>query len=130
MPTSQRPKTHALFLSPDPELREIANAVNYILNRVNNPIWTRVAVTGDYTVTEGNCVVGLDTTTVRTITIAENLPEGKLVEIKDETGGAGSKTVTVTASGSDLIDGVTTQTITTAYGSLRLYSDGANLFTL
>ncbi len=55
---------------------------------------------------------------------------GKTYIIKDETGGAVTTTITIRSDGEKLIDGASTSTITTAYGSRMLYSDGANWFTL
>lgn len=45
--------------------------------------------------------------------------------VKDETGNAGTSTITITPNGTETIDGVNASvTITTAYGLKRLYADG------
>lgn len=50
--------------------------------------------------------------------------DGKVIIINDEIGNAGSLTITVSLS-SGLIDGAGSQDITAAFGTMRLYSDGA-----
>jgi hypothetical protein len=50
--------------------------------------------------------------------------KGKILVIKRVEGG--TNTITVDGNSTETIDGSTTQTITTAYGVLRLQSDGAN----
>lgn len=54
---------------------------------------------------------------------------GRLLIIKDEGGTAGGRSITVTPSTGETIDGGVTRTINTAYGALRLYSNGFNWFT-
>ena len=48
--------------------------------------------------------------------------------IKDEGGSAASNNVIVASSGSDTIDGVTSVTIATNYGSVSVYSDGGTKY--
>lgn len=54
---------------------------------------------------------------------------GKHYIIKDEAGGAATTTITVRSEGEKNIDGASTSTITTNYGSKEFYTDGANWFT-
>lgn len=54
---------------------------------------------------------------------------GKNYIIKDEVGGAGTTTITIRSAGEENIDGASTSTIITNYGTRDLYSDGANWFT-
>lgn len=54
---------------------------------------------------------------------------GKTFIIKDEAGGAATTTITVSSAGEKNIDGASTATITTNYGSKSFYCDGANWFT-
>lgn len=71
-------------------------------------------------------------TAATTVTLpdATQLISGAEVAVKDETGNANTNTVTVHGFGSQTIDGSATKTITTAYGVLRLYTDGVNFFTI
>lgn len=54
---------------------------------------------------------------------------GKVYIVKDEAGGAGSTTITVRSAGEETIDGSSSSTITSNYGSKEYYTDGANWFT-
>lgn len=49
--------------------------------------------------------------------------------IKDETGNASTDNITIGTTSSQLIDGSSTKVINTAYGVIRVYSNGANWFT-
>ena len=53
-----------------------------------------------------------------------------LFYIKDEGGNAGLGNITVSTEGAALIDGIATATIVTDSGSLTLYSNGTDLFTI
>lgn len=55
---------------------------------------------------------------------------GKTYIVKDEAGGAGTTTITIRVEGEKSIDGATTSTITTNYGSRSFYTDGANWFNI
>jgi hypothetical protein len=82
--------------------------------------------------TSGQTLIGVtDTTAPRTITLATaDAVLGKLVYIKDESGGATTNNITVDTQGAETIDGVASVAISVDYGALRLYSDGSNWFTL
>lgn len=54
---------------------------------------------------------------------------GKAFIIKDEVGGAGTTTITIRSEGEKTIDGATSTTIATNYGTKSFYSDGSNWFT-
>jgi hypothetical protein len=49
--------------------------------------------------------------------------------IKDESGGAAAHNITIATTSAQTIDGAATKAISANYGSLRVYSDGANWFT-
>ena len=57
-----------------------------------------------------------------------SLATGQIQIVKDEAGAAGSHTITITPA-SGTIDGAASKTITTNYGSLKVYSNGSNYFT-
>ena len=71
-----------------------------------------------------------NTAVARTLTISSDdiANTDREFIIKDESGGAGTKNITVATEGSETIDGQATIDITVDFGVLRLYSDGANLF--
>jgi len=85
----------------------------------------------DYT-TSGETIIGItDTSVERTITLASaDCVAGRLITIKDESGGAGTHSITIATQGSETIDGASTATINTNYGCIRLYSNGNNWFTI
>lgn len=73
------------------------------------------------------CTASNITLTVPSSMIARS---GRVFIIKDESGTAsGVSAITVNCQGGQLIDGAASVTIVTAYGALRLYSNGTNLFT-
>lgn len=71
---------------------------------------------------------GSSGTTTRTVTLPENAPVGTTYIVKDIGGAAGSANISIARSGSDTIDGQTTQTINSNYGAVTLVSDGVNWF--
>jgi hypothetical protein len=72
-------------------------------------------------------------TAARTVSLpqAGNYAAGSQVLIVDESGScSATKTITAAANGTDKISGSTTQVLTTAYGSLRLMTDGVSKWTV
>jgi hypothetical protein len=62
---------------------------------------------------------------------AGNYSAGSQLVIVDESGScSATKTITAAANGTDKISGSTTQVLTTAYGSLRLMTDGVSKWTV
>lgn len=81
------------------------------------------------TITHGHCILGVTSTAApRTITLpsASTAGAGSYIIIKDESGGAAANNITVQRAGADNVDGGTTATINTNYGSVTLYSDGTS----
>lgn len=78
----------------------------------------------------GQTVIGVTNTgAARTITLqTADMANGRIMIIKDESGGAGTNNITVATQGSETIDGANTVDITVDYGCLRLYSNGSNWF--
>ncbi len=85
----------------------------------------------NYTASVDDSIIGIDTTSgAVTVTLpSAGAVAGKVFIIHDEGGTAGSNNITVATEGSETIDGSSTATISTNYGSLRIYSDGTNFFT-
>lgn len=63
-----------------------------------------------------------------TIAISQNVPEGREVIFKDGNGNSGTQTVTISCTNGITIDGSSTKTLDMDDASLRLISDGTNLF--
>lgn len=80
---------------------------------------------------EGRNIVGFNQTSARKLTIDSDdiSQDGYFIVVNDEGGNAGTNTITIETEGSETIDGSASVTITTDNDSLRLYSDGSNLFT-
>ena len=76
-------------------------------------------------------IIGVtDTTVGRTVTISTaDIVLGRMFIIKDESGAASNPNpITIDTEGAQLIDGVASVQISVAYGVVRLYSNGTNLF--
>lgn len=90
----------------------------------------RTSVSANYT-TSGEAIIGVtDTSSPRTVTLASSdCKEGRVIVVKDESGGAGTNNITINTEGSETIDGNNSVTISSNYGVVRLYSDGNDWFT-
>lgn len=90
----------------------------------------RTSVQTDYTLTDSDYYIGVtDTTAPRTVTLpAASGREGRVYIIKDETGGAGARPITVKVQSGGTIDGAKAMTISTNYGVVRVVSSGKNWF--
>ena len=100
-------------------------------SKINRDWLVRRRFTSNNTNTDKEIILGVDTSEPRTIYLSdEDLKEGRIIIIKDETGNAGTNNITVEPETSGvLIDGEDHKVINTNYGVLRLYSDGNNWFT-
>jgi hypothetical protein len=87
-----------------------------------------LAVSGN---SDDEVIIGVtDTGSPRTVTIqSADIVAGRIFIIKDESGGAGTNNITIATQDVETIDGAGSATISTNYGSVRLYSDETNLFT-
>jgi len=85
----------------------------------------------NYTVLATDYYIGVtNTSSARIITLPASAASGngKVVIIKDESGGAGGNNITVAGNGTDQIDGASSKTINSNYGSLRLICSGTGWF--
>jgi hypothetical protein len=92
----------------------------------------RTSVASDYLVTDGDYYVAVTDTAARRIV---GLPsasgrEGRVYIIKDESGGAGTHPIAVSAQPGESVDGAASLPIGTNYGVLRIISNGKNWFAL
>ena len=91
----------------------------------------RTGVTNDYSVVLTDYYLGVDTsgnTVDLTLPAASTATEGQTYVVKDEGGNAGTNVITIVRSASDTIDGETSVTIESPYGSVLLYCNGSNWF--
>jgi hypothetical protein len=79
----------------------------------------------------GQTIIGVtNTATAVTITLATaDVAPGRIIIVKDESGGAATNNITVNTQGGQKIDNVSSVTISANYGVVRVYSDGNNWFT-
>ena len=95
-------------------------------------VWKRGAYAAGATTGVTEIVIGVtDTTAARAIDIPSALIAAGtyVIVVKDEYGTAGLNHITVSGEGAETINGVASIDIVEDYGSMRLYSDGTNLFT-
>ena len=92
----------------------------------------RTAVTAaTYTLQLSDYYVGVDSTAnpvTLTVPAASTAAEGQTFAVKDEGGQAATNNITISRSASDTIDGDISILIESPYGSVMLYTDGANWF--
>ena len=91
----------------------------------------RTGVTNNYSVVLTDYYLGVDTsgnTVDLTLPAASTATEGQTYVVKDEGGNAGTNVITIVRSASDTIDGETSVTIESPYGSVLLYCNGSNWF--
>jgi len=76
-------------------------------------------------------IIGVtDTSAARTVTLdSDDVIDGRIIIVKDESGGAATNNITLATEGAETIDGQSTLAINANYGTLRVYSDGTNWFT-
>ncbi len=121
------------------DLSKLRNILGARLGGASSPIQTGVTF-NETSDTEVLGFVGLyactDTSAPRVLVIksadvAVATPEQPWVfSVKDQSGAAGTNSITVISEGGVTIDGVGLIVISTDFGSVALYSDGSNLFSL
>ncbi len=71
-----------------------------------------------------------NTSSARTVALSNGSSAGRLLIVKDESGGAATNNITISVTGgTKTIDNALTYVINTNYGSVMLYYDGTNYFT-
>jgi hypothetical protein len=92
---------------------------------------SRTAVSAAYTALSTDYILGVTVSGVTvTLPSAASVTAGKMFIVKDESGGAAVSNITITPAAGETIDGAGgNATISTNYGTLKIYSDGTNWFT-
>ena len=93
----------------------------------------RRVVAGNYAIVPSDYLVAVtDTSSAATITLprANTTNAGAVYVVKDESGDAASKGITINGTDSDTIDGASSITISTNYASVSLYSTGTSWATI
>ncbi len=95
----------------------------------NAQIFETQDVSSDVIISPSDTFVYLivDSTAPRNITLpsASSVTAGRIYVVKDSDGQSNTNNITVTAAGSDLVDGAASQALDTDYGSWMLVTDGA-----
>jgi hypothetical protein len=93
-------------------------------------IFETTAVSTNLTIGNSDTFVYLivNTSSARTLTLplASGVSAGRVYIIKDATGSSESNNVTLNIQGSDTVDGASTQTLSSAYGSWTIVGDGSS----
>jgi hypothetical protein len=96
----------------------------------NAQIFETQAVSSNLTISPGDTFVYLivDTTVARSITLplANGVTAGRIYIIKDSDGQANTNNITVNISGSDTIDGASSQVLDSNFGSSMIVTDGVD----
>ena len=89
---------------------------------VGNPLYSTTVVTADYSATNDDYYIGVNSAVATTITLPAGI-DGKMFIIKDELG-PGSGNITIQGTGGETIDGSATFTNTVTYGSVSVVFRG------
>lgn len=93
--------------------------------------WTYTATATSLALNNTEIIIGVTSTAAaRTITLPNTgLVAGQRFVVKDESGAAATNNITISGNGAN-IDGAATKLISTNYGSVDLYFNGTNWFTI
>ena len=93
-------------------------------------IYNRTEVTNNYTITGSDYILAVRTSQNITLSLptASTLEPGQAYMIKDELGTADDYVVTIAATGSDTIEGLSSVHFVSERDSVTLYSDGVNSY--
>ena len=109
---------------------QVTSGASIVSSPGNAQIFETQGVTGDLVISSGDSFVYLivDTTAARNITLpaASAVTPGRIYVIKDSDGQSNTNNISVIASGADTIDGQSSQTLDSDYGSWMLVTDGVD----
>jgi hypothetical protein len=92
-------------------------------------VHSRAAVSASHTASVSNYILGVTHVPSSILFNAANFSAGQVLVVKDESGAASAvNVITLAANGSQTIDGNAAAYIESPYGSVLLYTDGANWF--
>jgi len=86
-------------------------------------------VSNNYSIKDEDCYVGVTSTAaprIISLPTAANAKEGRLIIVKDESGGAAANNITINPNGSETIDGQASIVISKNYGAKAVISDGVS----
>jgi len=119
----------AVSATTDTELGYVSGVTSAIQTQLNakDPLQQTLAINSNVTLT-ANRIHLVDTTAARSLTLPA-VALDLVLQVKDSTGNAESNNITITPA-SGTIDGQASLVISSAYGSVKLISNGTNWFIL
>jgi hypothetical protein len=112
------------------EVQEIDSTASGMGEPVSDLQVREQASASDVTTDGAGVYAYTDSTSPGTVTISsDDIAHERVIIVKDKGGNASTNNITVDTEGSETIDGSASVAINSNYGSVRLYSDGDNLFT-
>lgn len=107
----------------DVRVRALENAETITLGYIND---ATSSITGDKSIYK----IGIDTTATTIVLTSAGLNSQTSFTIKDGIGNASANNITIVTENSETIDGTSSIAITSDYGSVTLFNDGYNWFTI
>lgn len=107
------------------------DSLNNVTSINTGLILNRITTAVNYTIEKSNYIIGVDSTSNSiTVTLpdASTLSSGHAFIVKDEGGAAFTNNITISASGSQLINSSNTAVLEVPYSSIQLYCNGTNKF--
>ena len=106
------------------------NSGNDVTVTLSSAVYSRRAVTSTITASVNDVILGVSGTAAIDIRLpsAGDYSAGQNFTVKDESGGANTKNITILASGSQTIDGESSIVLESAYAAVNIYSNGSDKF--
>ena len=107
------------------------NSGNDVTVTINGGItYSRTAITTTTTASVASTILGVSGTAAIDIRLpsAADYDAGQYFTVKDESGAADTKNITILASGSQTIDGEASVVLESPYAAINIYSDGVSKF--
>jgi len=97
---------------------------------LSSAVYSRRAVTTTITASVNDVILGVSGTSAIDIRLpsAADYSTGQNFTVKDESGAANTKVITILASGSQTIDGASSITLESPYAAVNIYSNGSDKF--
>ena len=107
-----------------------SNSGNDVTVTLSSAVYSRRAVTSTITASVSDVILGVSGTAAIDIRLpsAGDYSAGQNFTVKDESGGADAKNITILASGSQTIDGVGSIVLESPYAAVNIYSNGSDKF--
>ena len=106
------------------------NSGNDVTVTLSSAAFSRRNVSSTITASVNDVILGVSGTAAISIRLppAENYSAGQYFTVKDESGAADTKNITILASGSQTIDGESFVVLESPYAAVNIYSNGSNKF--